>query len=182
MTDHFLTVAIVFATLFGPIFAVIVTRFNDQRARRYARRSDTFRTLMATRAAPISVEHVGALNTVEVDFHGVASVMAALTIYEAHLNSEFATSDPNGLAWQDRRRDLFAVLLSRMAQNIGVAKSEIAIRQGGYYPKGWTARDVLATASQEWVHDLSTGARAVPVHITNLPLPPAAPVPVNQNA
>ena len=61
----------------GPIFAVIVGRImEDARAQR-ARRMDVYRTLMRTRRAQMGVDHVGALNLVEVEFAGCSEVTIA---------------------------------------------------------------------------------------------------------
>lgn len=68
------TWAVVLATFLGPIFAILVSRFLEKRASLENRRLWTFRTLMATRRIGLSAEHVGALNTVEVDFYGCRNV------------------------------------------------------------------------------------------------------------
>jgi len=167
MTDPFLSIAIIFATLCGPIIAVRLTRYLDDRAATRRRRATTFRSLMATRAATISPEHVGALNTAEVDFYGVKPVETALENYIGHLNKppRDDAPEPDKVAWVERQRDLFAVLLAKMAVALGITKGEIQIRQGGYYPKGWADREAKQMSAQDWVMGLATGKAAIPVKI-----------------
>jgi hypothetical protein len=171
MTDPMLSVAIILATLLGPIFAVLVTRWQDDKARRRHRQAETFRTLMATRSATISAEHVGALNTIEVDFYGVQSVESALNNYVTHLNNGAPAGAPESAAhaWNDRQRDLLAILLAKMAVAIGVTKSEIEIRQGGYSPMGWFQKEQRQNAAQGWILDLAAGKAAVPIKIVDAP-------------
>jgi len=171
MTDTGLSLAVVFATLAGPIFAVIITRWQDTRAKRHERQAVTFRSLMATRGAAVSPEHVGALNTVEVDFYGVKAVESAWRDYVLHLNSHPGkeANEPAKTQWEERRRDKLTLMLAEMASAIGIAKSQIEIRQGGYYPEGWATRDLRQNAAQEWILDLAAGRRALPVKVVQSP-------------
>ena len=165
MTDIGLSIAIIIATLAGPIVAVQLTRFLDDRAQKVARRANTFRTLMATRGATISPEHVGALNTAEVDFYGVPQVEQALEAYIAHLNTATGPTEGEAQVWVNKQRDLLAVLLGKMAVTLKITKSEIHIRQGGYYPKGWADRETRQNAAQAWIIKLSEGNATLPVKI-----------------
>src|SRR6266516_6332293 len=108
------TIAIAAATLMGPIAAVIITRWQDHRAQRRERLLHIFRTLMATRKMAISQEHVGAINSIEVEFHGVQPVIDAWSTYITHLNSGVPTAGATAdqqKAWEDRRNELLAILL-----------------------------------------------------------------------
>jgi hypothetical protein len=167
MNDFWLSISIIFATLFGPIIAVRLTRYLDDKAAKRARRAETFRTLMATRSARLSSEHVGALNTVEVDFYGVKAVEIALDSYVNHLNNAPPTGAPEAdqKRWFDTQRDLLTLLLSKMAKELGVAKSEIAIRQGGYAPMGWFHKENRKTQAQDWLLKIAAGKEAFPVKI-----------------
>jgi hypothetical protein len=60
--------AIVAGTLTSPIIAVIVTRLMDDRRSKRDRRWAIFETLMLTRRTPLSLDHVMALNRVEIEF------------------------------------------------------------------------------------------------------------------
>ena len=60
--DLYLGIAIIVATLGGPVLAVLVTRFIDAKRDRKARQTDLFRILMRSRRSALSPEYVAALN------------------------------------------------------------------------------------------------------------------------
>ena len=63
-------VAIIIATILGPILAVQAQKWLERERAIRDRRNAIFRTLMATRAAMLSPGHVEAFNAVPVDFYG----------------------------------------------------------------------------------------------------------------
>jgi hypothetical protein len=66
----FTDVAIVVATLLGPILAVQAQKWLERDRVVRDRRLQVFRTLMTTRAMNLSPAHVEALNAVPVEFYG----------------------------------------------------------------------------------------------------------------
>ena len=82
---EWLTLAAIFL---GPIVAVFVTRWVDCLRERGQRRMDVFRTLMRTRRAPISGDHVGALNLIEIEFQNDVEVMAEWRKLFSHFGTE----------------------------------------------------------------------------------------------
>jgi hypothetical protein len=73
--------AILAATFLGPAFAVLVTRIVDARRELSSRQLHVFRTLMATRRAQLTAEHVTALNLIEIDFQGKKEVLQSWKAY-----------------------------------------------------------------------------------------------------
>jgi hypothetical protein len=137
------TWAIVLATFAGPVAAVGISLWREGRRERRQLRFAVFRVLMANRRTAISLAHVEAINTVEVAFHGVEPVEAAHATYLAHLNDRLPENATQTIqqAWEDKRQDLLAVLLSKIANSLKVTKDQIDIRSGGYAPDGWRVRD-----------------------------------------
>jgi hypothetical protein len=174
------TWAVVLATIVGPVSAVFITRWDDHRREARNRLLNVYRTLMATRKIAISPEHVGAINLVEVEFHGVKPVIEAWSSYITHLNSP---SPPGATtaqveAWEARRGELLSILLVKIAAHLGISKGEIEIMHGGYAPQGWVTRDQRLNTIQDYVIRLSQGQAIVPVNImqqptSNNPYPPA---------
>src|SRR5262249_9819948 len=108
---------------------------------------------MATRRMAISQEHVSAINLIEVEFHGVEPVIDAWSTYLTHLNSGTtpgATAEQQR-TWEDRRAELLAMLLVKIAAHLGISKGEIEILHGGYAPQGWWQRDFRAGQIQDYV-------------------------------
>lgn len=56
--DLYLGIAVVVATILGPVLAVFVTRLADARRQTRERRLEIFRSLMATRRAPLAAENL----------------------------------------------------------------------------------------------------------------------------
>jgi hypothetical protein len=116
------TWAVVLATIVGPIAAVFITRWNDQRREARNRLLHVYRILMATRRSNVSQDHVAAINLVEVEFHGVKPVIEAWSAYLTHLNT--TSADDQAKAWNDRRSELLAILLVKIAAHLGITKGE----------------------------------------------------------
>jgi len=58
------------AIIVGPILAVQAQQFLESVRNKKARRLNVFHTLMATRAARLSHNHVQALNMIDIEFYG----------------------------------------------------------------------------------------------------------------
>lgn len=56
------------AVLLGPIIAVQLTRYLDNKKEERERKLQVFKTLMATRAYTVSWDHVVALNRIDLEF------------------------------------------------------------------------------------------------------------------
>jgi hypothetical protein len=61
--DLYLGIAVVVATLTGPVLAVMVTRHIDDARAQKARRLEIFRAMMRTRNAALLPDHVNALRS-----------------------------------------------------------------------------------------------------------------------
>ena len=92
----------------------------------------------------LSVEHVAALNTIELAFEpsrftwlakSDAAVIEAYRLYAQHLN---ITVDPTNvaadIAWTSKTRELFIALLMKMAKAVGF-KAEQERLQSAYLPR-----------------------------------------------
>lgn len=164
-----LGLAIVFATLLGPVLAVLVTRHLDNSRRVSERRLDIFRSLMATRRATLSPDRIKALNLVEIEFYGVKPVENAHQDVMAHINAP----KPLPAGWGDRQRTLITKLLSEMAKVLGYDLQQLDVLEGGYYPQGIADIELEQQAARRAVIEVFTGNR--PLIIS--PAAPAPPMP-----
>jgi len=175
------TWAVVAATIIGPLAAVFITRWNDQRREARSRLMHVYRVLMATRRSNVSQDHVAAINLVEVEFHGIKPVIEAWSSYLTHLNtpSPAGATEDQHKAWNDRRSELLALLLVRIAAHLGITKGEIEILHGGYAPNAWAMREQRLDAVQDFAIRLSQGQAAVPISVAQQTAPtnPYPPVP-----
>jgi hypothetical protein len=172
------TWAVVLATIAGPLSAVLITRWDDHRREARNRLLHVYRVLMATRKMAISQEHVGAINLIEVEFHGVKPVIEAWSAYITHLNSPNPPGATTGQAeaWEARRGELLAILLVKIAAHLGTPKGEIEIMHGGYAPQGWITQEQRLNAIQDYAIGLSHGQAVVPMVVAQQ-MPPNNPYP-----
>ena len=71
-------VAIVFATIVGPVLAVQAQKWLERSRAIRDRRMRIFRVLMSTRAARLSANHVEALNAISIEFYGSKGRLRAI--------------------------------------------------------------------------------------------------------
>lgn len=140
-TVDWLTLA---AIVLGPIFAVQVQQFLDRRRELKSRRLGVFHTLMATRAARVSQQHVEALNMIDIEFSGrrafgnrvqtssEKSVTNAWKSYSDHLNHKYANSELE--RWVQDGDKLFAKLLFELSRALGYDFDEVELRRNVYSP------------------------------------------------
>jgi hypothetical protein len=173
-----LGLAVVFATLAGPILAVVVTRRIDDARRLDERRQDVFPSLMATRRAALSPDKVRALNLVEIDFFGITSVENAHREVMAHIN----TPPPFPADWGDKQRKLLTKLLSEMAKVLKYDLQQLDVLDGGYYPQGLADKEKEQQAVRQYLAEVLSGRRPLLVgQAAPTPPSPFPPPPPPQN-
>ena len=129
------------AIFIGPIVAVVVTRLMDERSAKYVRRHAIFRDLMRTRSAKLSLEHVTALNLIEIEFYDNSNVRNAWQKYMENLSSE--APEERSVDFYGKRDQLFIKLLQEVANQIGLKKVDITdLMTSNYYPQGWANDEV----------------------------------------
>jgi hypothetical protein len=158
--ETYLGLAVVFATFAGPIAAVLVTRFIDDRRAVRVRQLEVFRALMRTRRNALLPDHVNALNLVEIEFHSVPRVLDAYRELMKHINSGGIINDQ----WLAKHRSELTRLLSEMASALGYTIQQLDVFEGGYYPSGWGQEAEQQLAMRLGLLELLSGRRSLPVH------------------
>ena len=153
--------AIIFATFFGPIFAVLVTRYVDKQRERHQRRLYVFRTLMGTRKSQLSPEHIGALNLIEIDFHGETKVINAWKQYFQNLSTTPDTRNPE--QFFRTRQGLFVKLLSEMSKPLKIEIEQLDMFEGGYFPQASADLEAQQAAIRKLFTEISAGTRGLPI-------------------
>jgi hypothetical protein len=168
LTDYLTILAIVIA----PVVAVQVQKrlevFREQRGRKLW----VFKTLMATRAATISAEHVQALNMIDLEFREkrYKNVTIAWKTYLDHLSSYPKDDEKLQPIWGERRVNLFTNLLLEMGRSLGYEFDEVHVKKGIYAPEAHGRLEDENMLIRRGLLNLLYGDTAVKMSVTSFPI------------
>lgn len=139
-------IAIVFATLIGPILAVWAAEWRQQRKAQTDRKEWVFRTLISTRGARLKPEHVAAINHIEFAFprKSCAKIDDARALYRRQLRHPDSHSEAHAFrqVWINKANDLFADLLYLMALDLKIPFTKSDITEESYHPDAYLFSDL----------------------------------------
>jgi hypothetical protein len=164
-------VAIVFATILGPVLAVQVQKYLERDRELKQRRVWIFRTLMATRATNLSAAHVDALNAVPIEFYGGSDLLKAI-INQWKLYLDHLGKDPSPEAWGTKRVELLVELLSKMASCLGYDFNKVEIANEFYAPRGHASIESDQDIIRRGLAKLLNGELALPMDVKTFPSDP----------
>ncbi len=162
--------------LIGPFVGIWGNGILDRQREQKARKMDIFRTLMRTRNARLSSDHVGAINLVEIEFVKHQKVIEKWTELRKHYGETHAKkpneeNDPD--LYDERlnkeRVELLTEMLSSMAEVLDFKVEQLRILKGSYYPQGHADMELAQFIIRDYAVGLAFGKRNVPVEIINLP-------------
>lgn len=178
-------ILIICATILGPILAVQAQKAIERARERRGRKAWLFQTLMATRAARVSMEHVQALNMIDLVFYGTQllgvnrrsraekTVLDAWKEYLDHLNTRVEDKDLS--VWTSRGEDLFVNLLFAISQDVHFSFDRVQLKKGVYSPVAHGDLEFEQTANRRLLLQVLSGQKPLKMEITNIP--PANPKP-----
>ena len=162
-------VAIIFATIMGPVLAVQAQKHLESRRAVRDRRLAVYRALMATRASLMSPTHVEALNAVPVEFYGASKTLKdindAWKLYLDHLG----TQTTSGEIWVQRRADLLIDMLFLMSRYLGYDFSRSQLEKDVYSPIGHTTLETEQTIIRQGFASIFRGDKAFPMAVKEFP-------------
>ena len=159
-------IAVIVAVLFGPVAAVQVEKFISRIRERKNRRVNLFKTLMTTRGDTTSVEHVQALNQIDLEFGNkkFKKVVDAWQIYFNHLSDNIiGLTNEQMVNWDNRRQDYLIDLLFEMGKSLGYDYSKAVIKRNSYVPRLFSNLEAENSAIRRLLLELLNGERSIPV-------------------
>lgn len=157
------------AILLSPLIAVQVTVYLQRHQERRQRRLAILRSLMSTRAAQMSGEHVAALNMIDIEFHGddrkSKAVVAAWRAYLHHLNSAAPLE-----VWADKQQELLMGLIYSVALALDYQYDKTELKTTCYFPRGYGETEAEQVAIRKGLLALLSGRSSLLVTS-----PPATP-------
>lgn len=162
-------VAIVAATLVGPVLAVQAQKWLERGRGIQDRRIAIFRALMATRAARLAPAHVEAINAVPVEFYGHKPKLKAIvddwhTYLDVLANRELSP-DVVGI----ERQRAFLDMLHKMSTYLGYSFSRSELEKDVYYPEGHKVIEDDADTIRRGIAALLRGEIALPMAVKEFP-------------
>jgi hypothetical protein len=132
--ESWLTMA---AIIIGPIAALLIEKYLEEKRARENRKIEIFRNLMANRASRMSPAYVQALNGIETEFYGDTKVVEAWRSLINYLYTDRGKDANQAKAWNDRVTDLLVELLYIMGESLGYHFDKVTLHRNVYYPGGW---------------------------------------------
>lgn len=176
---EWLTIA---AALLGPILAVQAQKVVELSRAKRAMKEGIFRTLMATRAARLSPEHVQALNMIDLAFYGRrlfgqqmqssgerAVCVARRTYFDSLEALPEGANDAQHAQWGHNRDEKFYALLEAMARALNFDFEPVELRRAVYTPVAHGTVENDQEAIRAGMAKLFRGEAALPMRVVNLP-------------
>lgn len=162
---------VIAAIIIAPILAVQIQKFIESRKFLKERKMHVFRTLMSTRATPLSPLHVEALNMIDIVFHKDKRIVDAWKL----LLDNFANypKDPKDSTYQTRlsastekSNELLTDLLYEMAKSLNYDFDKVHLKRGAYIPKGYADFELEQNFIRRSLVELFLGQKSIPINIT----------------
>jgi hypothetical protein len=162
---------LIFVTFAGPVAAVQAQKWIERHRDKQKGKDYVFRTLMATRAARLSPEHVRAINMIDLEFYGGGikekHVREAWKQYLDHLNTKFDMNAAN--IWTVRQDELFIDLLYAMAECVGYDFDKTHIKNSVYTPIAHGNLEMEQDQIRKGLVNILTGKASIPVAMVSSP-------------
>lgn len=170
---------IILATIIGPILAVQAQKFVERTRERRQHKLRIFYSLMATRAARVSPDHVQALNMIDIEFYGSRifglrlqskkekKVVETWRIYHDHLNQHFEPATLS--AWAARGEELFTDVLHAMSITLGYEFDVVQLKRGIYTPRAHGEQENAQLMIRDSLLKILSGEKALPMAVTSFP-------------
>jgi hypothetical protein len=165
-TFHIGEICVVIATFFGPIAAVQAQKWIERTREQRQRQVWIFRTLMTTRAAPLSPAHVEALNGVPLEFYGESTITEPWKEYIDHLSTQIFNPE----TWAQKRSDLLAALLLRMAEFLSYRFTRVEINKEVYSPTAHGQIELEHQIIRQGLAKLFSGQFPIPMEVKGFPV------------
>jgi hypothetical protein len=173
--DWIMTIAV----LLAPLAALQVQKMIEAWKEVRQKKRWIYVTLMTTRHAQLSFDHVRALNMIDLEFTGSSNkddqVRVAWKAYLDQLGALPKEDDQPAMAvWDQQKTELFAKLLEVMGYSVGYKFDLVHIKRGIYAPRGHFNDELEQRATRRMLLEMLSGDRPLKIHTVLVPLNEAA--------
>lgn len=161
---------VIAAIIIAPILALQIQKFIESRKQLNERKMYIFRTLMATRATPLSPLHVEALNMIDIVFHKDKRLVDAWKLLlDNFANYPKDLKDPNYqtklTASAEKSNELLTDLLYEMAKSLNFDFDKVHLKRGAYIPKGHADFELEQNFIRRSLVELFLEKKSIPINI-----------------
>lgn len=184
-----LSLLTIIAIIAGPILAIQIQKLIERITQKRQTKDILFKTLMSTRDNRVSLEHVRALNMIDIIFAGRSkkdkAVVEAWSEYRDHLHAypkkpptEFGKDLSEAQAttyrakcdsWQSKTTDFLTDLLDRMAKSLNYHFDKVLLKRGAYTPTGHGETEYEQLLIRRGLAEVFLGLKSIPIHIVETP-------------
>jgi hypothetical protein len=160
------TAAIVIATFCGPIAAVQAQKIVENITQKRRDKREVFAALMYTRDTRLSVEHIQALNRIDLAFYGDDTVLEA---WRAYL--DVLMENPTEDNWPyvvGKRDERFLRLLFSMSKLLRYKFTETEIKNSSYRPNAHREQEQIQLKLVNALSAIAEGRQSLSVRIQPL--------------
>lgn len=134
----------------GPVIAVVITLWSQNRSNVRERQTQTLRMLLNTRHLPADPAYSVAINMVPIEFNRQAGIMAAWSSYIAAVR--YRASEENTSAHDQEINTKQTQLIFEISKHLGYRLSETEIQSSAYASQGFVNREQLSLQAQvAWI-------------------------------
>ncbi len=167
----------ILAIVLGPILAIQVQKFIEIHKEKSGRKLWIFKALMASRGNPLSLVHVEALNSIDLEFSKKSkkekSVCEKWKIYLDHLGDAPKENEQDYFQrlniWSAKLNEHAGKLLYEMGKCLGYEFDEVHIKKGIYFPRAHGDLENEQRIIRIYLIELSEGKKVLPVFQVKLP-------------
>jgi hypothetical protein len=158
----------ILAILVGPLAALTIQKWMEDRRVKLERKMTIFRALMANRTSRLSATYVQALNGIETEFYEETKIIEAWHSLIDQLNTpQDPANDPNAARWSERVTNLLTDLLYEMAELLGYHFDKVGLKKNAYYPIGWNTIEIEQAKLRQAAIGVLEGGKPIKVEVTN---------------
>lgn len=165
---------VIIAIIIAPVLAVQIQKYMERRKEKSLRKMQIFKTLMATRATPLSPLHVEALNMVDIEFYKDKKIINAWKLLmDNFLNYPQDLKDPDYgsklSASAEKSKELLTDLLYEMSKTLDYDFDKVHLKRGAYIPKGHADIELEQNIIRRGFVEIFVGKRSIPINVVNTP-------------
>ena len=153
----------IIAVLAGPVLAVQAQKWIEKSRQKRVRKLWIFDTLMATRRSRLALDHVRALNMIDLAYKGKTEKKIK-TAWKAYLDHLYQPFEEDGQKdWLSKGEEFFTELLYEMSQALGYDFDKTYLKRSVYSPKAYDEQELANLAIRESLVGILSGAKSLPV-------------------